>query len=370
VNDTVFSVPLYVKVNAFLFGALAFFFILYVAKDIIIPLVYAVMIAIVLHPAVIFFRRLSINRVVAIALTLFFTLIVIAGFGVLVYSQASRFSQTWPVLIERFTFVMNGFIEWASAYFNLNPQVFHNWIIHAKNELLNISTLEIGETLLKVGNSLMILLLIPVYVFIILYYQPLILEFIRQLFGSQNQLKVVLIVSQTKVVVQHYLTGLIIEFAIVAILNSTALLILGIDFAIFLGVLGALLNLIPYIGGVIAVALPMMVAIVTTSTGMYAIYVLILYIVIQAIDNNYIVPIIVSSKVKINALFSIIVVIAGNTLWGVSGMILSIPLLAIVKLTFDHINSLKPWGYLLGNSMPSVLKIKPFCPWRNKLKTQ
>ena len=86
---------------------------------------------------------------------------------------------------------------------------------------------------------------------------------------------------------------------------------------------------------------------------------MIAYYIIQLIDNNYLVPYIVSSKVKINALFSIIVVIAGNALWGIPGMFLSIPLLAIVKLIFDHIEPLEPWGFLLGDTMPSILKINP-----------
>ncbi len=82
------------------------------------------------------------------------------------------------------------------------------------------------------------------------------------------------------------------------------------------------------------------------------------FYVIQLIDNNYIVPKIVASKVKINALFSIIVVFAGNALWGVPGMFLSIPMLAIIKLICDHIEPVKPWGFLLGDTMPPILKIK------------
>ena len=168
------------------------------------------------------------------------------------------------------------------------------------------------------------------------------------------------IITKIKTVIQRYLTGLVIEAIMVAVMDSVALLILGIDYAILLGIIGALLNVIPYIGGVVAVALPMMIAIATKSTAWYAVYVLAAYYFIQLIDNNYIVPYIVSSKVKINALFSIIVVLAGNALWGISGMFLSIPLLAIVKLIFDHIEPLKPWGFLLGDSMPPSLKIKPF----------
>jgi predicted PurR-regulated permease PerM len=136
-------------------------------------------------------------------------------------------------------------------------------------------------------------------------------------------------------------------------------LILGIEYAILLGILGALLNVIPYIGGVVAVALPMMVALATKSSAWHAFYVLAIYYFIQLIDNNYIVPKIVASKVKLNALFSIIAVIVGNALWGIPGMFLSIPLLAIVKLIFDHIEPLKPWGFLLGDTMPPLIKIRP-----------
>jgi predicted PurR-regulated permease PerM len=366
VNDNATQFPFYVRITILLIGFLALFTILYIVQDIIVPLIFAVIIAIVLHPLVVYFVRIGINRVVAITFTLLITFLVIAAFGALIFSQASRFGQTWPLLVERFTSIVNDAIIWASTYFDIEPQMFHDWITHAKDEILTISTLEISETLIMVGTGVVVAFLIPVYVFIILYYQPLILEFIHNLFSKENQQKVTLIVTQTKVVVQRYLIGLFLEFVIVAILNTTALFILGIDYAILLGVIGALLNLIPYIGGVVAVALPMMVALATKTTAWYALYVLALYYIIQLIDNNYIVPIIVSSKVKINALFSIIVVIAGNALWGIAGMFLAIPLLAIVKLTFDNIDSLKPWGLLLGDTMPSVLKIKSFRLKRNK----
>lgn len=106
-------------------------------------------------------------------------------------------------------------------------------------------------------------------------------------------------------------------------------------------------------------ALPMIIALVTKTSAWYTIYVMVGYLIVQLIDNNLIVPMVVASKVKINALFSVIVVIVGNALWGISGMFLSIPLLAIVKLICDHIDSLKPWGFLLGDSMPTVLSIEP-----------
>jgi len=102
----------------------------------------------------------------------------------------------------------------------------------------------------------------------------------------------------------------------------------------------------------------MMIALVTKESSLYILYVLILYTVIQFIDNNYIVPKIIGSKVKINALVAIIAVICGGALWGIAGMFLSLPLIAIAKLIFDRIEPLKPWGFLLGDTMPEISLFK------------
>lgn len=358
--DQEFKLPFYAKISIFLIGLIAFVAILYIAQGIIVPLVFAIIFAIVLHPVVNFFIRLRINRIVSIVLALLLTTIALAALVALLFTQASRFTESWPVLVDKFTDILNQTISTAAGYLDIDPTKIHEWITKSVGELLNFSTASIGQTLVAVGNSVMVTLLLPLYIFLILYYQPLILEFIRQLFCNSNQSQVKEIVTQTKTTIQRYLTGLIIEAVIVAGMDIAVLLALGIDYAILLGVIGALLNAIPYIGGLVAVALPMMVALATNSTTWSPLYVLIGYYIIQLIDNNYIVPYIVASKVKINALFSIIVVFVGNALWGVSGMFLSIPLLAIVKLIFDHIDSLKPWGLLLGDTMPPIIKIKPF----------
>jgi predicted PurR-regulated permease PerM len=353
-----FQLPFFAKISIFFMGLIAILAILYIAQGIIIPLVFAFIIAIVLHPVVNFFVRKRINRILAIALTLFLTFLFIAAFCTLLFSQASKFSETWPILVDKFTGILNQSITNISGYFDIKPQNINEWILKTKTELINNSSAAIGQTLVAVGGVVVVLLLVPTYVFIILFYHPLLIEFIHRLFGTSNKSQVTEIVTQTKTVIQRYLVGLFIEAIIIALMDASALFILGIDYAILLGIIGALLNVIPYIGGIVAVALPMMIAIATKSTAWYALYVMICYYIIQLIDNNYIVPYIVASKVKINALFSIIVVFVGNAMWGIPGMFLSIPLLAILKLIFDHIDSLKPWGYLLGDTMPPLLNIK------------
>jgi predicted PurR-regulated permease PerM len=150
--------------------------------------------------------------------------------------------------------------------------------------------------------------------------------------------------------------GLLIEALIVAAMNSTALLILGVKYAILLGLIGALLNMLPYIGGIIAITLPLLMATVTKNGYATQLGILVAYIVIQFIDNNFLIPKIVSSKVQINALVSIVIVLLGGALWGVAGMFLSIPFVAILKIICDRVDGMKPLGKLLGDEIPTKHK--------------
>jgi len=358
VTNKVIHIPLFARFTLIIIGLFTIITILYITQSIVVPLVFATIIAIVLHPAVNLLIRMKINRIIAIAIVFLIASIILAAFGTLIARQIQRVSESWPILSEKFNSVITQNIADASVRYDIDPKKIYDWIATAKTELISRGSAVIGQSLVVLGNGLVILFLIPVYVFMILFYQPILHDFIFKLFREGNQSQVGKMVTQTKVVIQRYLVGLVFEFVIVAALNSAALLVLGIQYAILLGIIGALLNTIPYIGGIISVAIYMIVALITKSP-VYMFYVLAAYSIIQFVDNNYIIPKIVASKVKLNALFSIIAVIAGNALWGIPGMFLSIPLLAIVKLIFDNNESLKPWGFLLGDTMPPILKIPP-----------
>ncbi len=125
------------------------------------------------------------------------------------------------------------------------------------------------------------------------------------------------------------------------------------DYAILLGVFGALLNVLPFIGGILAVILPVLIATVTKDGVQTQVEIIIAYIIIQFIDNHFLVPYIVSSKVKINALISLVIVFLGGALWGIAGMFLSIPFIGVLKIIFDRVSDLKPWGKLLGTEVPT-----------------
>ncbi len=357
--------PFYAKASLVFIGLFVFISMLYIAQGIIIPVIYSTIFAIVLSPGVNFLVRKKMNRVLAIAITLTLVIAVTIFIISMLSAQLMQFSDSLPQLVKKFNQLLNQTVAWASDYFNISTRKINSWVSEKNAEILRGTSSTIGQTIINTGSVLVILVLIPVYIFMILFYQPLLLEFIHKLFKTENHEKVNQVLSATKKIIQSYLVGLLLEAAIVAVLNVTSLLILGIEYAILLGVIGAILNLIPYIGGIVAVALPMMIALATKSSASYSLLVLAAYAIIQLIDNNYIVPKIVASKVKINALISIIAVIAGGALWGIPGMFLSIPLIAIIKVVFDHIESLTPWGYLLGDTMPPIIKIK--FPFKTKL---
>jgi predicted PurR-regulated permease PerM len=348
--------PFYAKVTIILIGLFVLTWILFYTQAIIVPLIFSMILAILLHPAVLFFQKLKINRVVAILITLTLAFAILTAVGIFIISQASMFGEAWPKMVEKFTDLLNNLTSWASGYFDISPRKITTWISQAKDELIDIPT--IGHTLISVGSSMFLLILIPVYIFMLLFYQPLLLEFLFRLFGTKNQPQMSEIIQQIKTLIQRYLLGLIIEAVLIAILNSIGLFALGIEYAILIGIIGALLNIIPYLGGIVGVAIPMVIALITKPSPLYPLYVLAVYYFIQLIDNNYIVPMIVASRVKINALVSIITVLAFGALWGIPGMFLSIPITAIIKLIFDHIEQLKPWGFLLGDDIPTIGMIR------------
>jgi predicted PurR-regulated permease PerM len=339
----------------------AIFAVLYIGKGLFVPLIFSLLIAIVLSPIVGFLEEKGLKRVYGIILTLILLLLFIFLFVSFLVSQVSRFTESWPALSDKFSDMFNQAILWAADTLRMNPKNVENWVDRAEKNFLESNSALIGQTLTTFGSLLVAIIVVPVYIFLFLYYEKLLLEFLKRIFGRTDHENVGIIINQTKAVLQRYLGGLVIELAVVATMEILALTALGIDYAVLLGLVGALFNIVPYIGPITASILAMIVAL-ATKDSIYALYVLLAYYVIQLIDNNLLLPRIVASRVRINALFSIFIVFAGGVFWGIAGMFLSIPLLAIVKLIFDNIDSLNAWGFLLGDTIPEhkvVFKAPP-----------
>ncbi len=351
--------PFYIKYTLVLLGLIMTVFVLHILSDILIPFAIAALFAMLLNPLNNKFER-RLPRILAILLTLLIAIAVIAGVFYLLSTQIARFSNMLPMLKQKFAVMLDEFQHWLQWHFGVSIRRQ----VQMMDEWLNGSEALVGRTVYTILGTIGVMVLIPFYVFLLLFYKPLILNFFYEVFKEKNALKVADILTETKSAVQSYLVGLMIETVIVAILNTIALLILDVPYAILLGIICGLVNLLPYIGGIIAILLPVTIVTIMKDGYTTQLAIILVHLVIQFIDNNILVPRIVSKKVKINALITILIVLMGGAIWGISGMFLAIPFVAVFKIIFDRIDGLKPWGKLLGDEVPTEhLGI----PWQKRL---
>lgn len=344
-SETQNGYPIYIKVPAVLVGLLAGIYILYTLGDILVPLAFAVLLSILLNPL---YTRLEryMPKVPAIMVTLLISTLFIAGLLYFLSTQISVFLDSLPQIKLKLSMLLGQLQTWSKNEFGIDIKKQIAGLTSGSGGMLS-------STVAPVLSFISVVLLLPTYVFLFLYYKPLLVDFLFQIFSEKYSLRVAEILSETKTAVQSFMQGLMIEMVIVSTMNSVALLIIGVPSAIVIGVIGGILNIIPYIGGLIAIALPVLMVTITREGFSGQLAVVIAYLVIQFIDNNILVPRIVSSKVQINALISIVAVLLGGALWGVTGMFLSIPIIGVLKIIFDRIDEMKPWGSLLGIEIPS-----------------
>lgn len=341
--------PFYFKSTIILFGISLVCYALFVLSDILAPIAFSLVIAILLNPMVTKLQKRGVNKIVAISLAIGLAFLIVAGIIYFITNQIVNFGDNLPQLKLKFNENLANVQQWLNTHLNITIAKQQK----LANEALNSSQALLGRTVGGALGILSLIFLIPIYVFLLLYYKTLIINFFHEVFAEENSAKVSEVLGETKAAIQSYMVGLLLEALVVAVLNSVALMIIGLDYAILIGVIGALLNMLPYIGGIIAIALPVILASVTKDGYSTQLAVVISYIVIQFVDNNFLVPFLVSSRVKINAFFSVLVVLLGGALWGISGMFLSIPFVAILKIIFDRLPEMKPWGKLLGDEVPT-----------------
>ncbi|MDR3711236.1 MAG: AI-2E family transporter [Puia sp.] len=341
--------PFYFKSTVILFGLILFSCVLYFLKGIFTPLAFGILLAILLNPVVSWMEDKKCPKPLAILLTLILAIVIAAGLCYLFYTQFLSFSSQLPAFKKKGAELFAQFQQFLSSEAGITTARQSYYIDQGKQALQSWA----GSSLGTVATTMGTLFILPVYAFLFLYYKNLLVNFMYEIFLEQNSEDVSAVLTQTKKAVQSYMIGLLLEAVIVACLNASALLILGVKYAILLGAMGAVLNILPFIGGILAIIPPLLIATITKNGLHTQVGIIITYMVIQFIDNHFLVPYIVSAKVKINALISIIIVLMGGAVWGVAGMFLSIPFIGVLKIIFDRVPDLKPWGKLLGDQVPA-----------------
>lgn len=353
------STPFYTKLAHISISILAIGYIAVIGKSILAPLIIALLFALLLMPFASFLeRKLRFPRAMAAFMVLLVLISGVAGLMVLLGSQLSDFARELPAFEKQLMLSLDDLQHWISRSFNINNRQQAAYINQTAETALGHGTELIGTTLVSLSSSLLFMVFIFLYTFFLLLHRGLLLRFIVALFHDSHSPIVYEVVERVQYIIRKYIVGLLLQMAIVATLTCTAFVLLGIKYAFLLGLLTGILNVVPYVGIFISLVLSVVVTFATGDTA-HVLFVLAAIVVIHLVDGNYIMPKIVGSKVKLNTLTAVLALVVGEMLWGITGMVLAIPVIAIAKVIFDRVEGLKPWGMVLGedevaNAQPEV----------------
>jgi predicted PurR-regulated permease PerM len=340
--------PFYTQLSQSLVAIVLILAILKYAESIFIPMTFAGLLSMMLISPCDFLERKGLPRGIAAMISLLIALFIVVFVLYFISSQIISFRNDLPALVTQFDSVLDNIQLWIKHRFHMTSTGMHQLINSAKSQTLSSTGAIVGSTVSSLSNTVLYAILIPIYTFLLLLYRGLVVRFLIRSFLDEHTPKVYDILGKTRHVIKNYIVGLMIEMAIVAFLNCTLFFIIGVKYALLLGVIGALLNLIPYLGIFTALVLSVLITF-TTNTPTVVLELTIAMVAVHLVDSNILLPRVVGSKVRINALATILGVVVGSMLWGIPGMFLAVPIVAILKVIFDGVDSLSAWGILLGD---------------------
>jgi predicted PurR-regulated permease PerM len=338
----------YVKICLFIITSYFLFSGLYYIQGIIVPILFAGLLAMLVLPLCTFLEKRGLNRGLSILVCVLLLIIVIGGLITLFATQIAALTNDFPLIKEKAIEQYRSLQEFIDKTLNVPVAQQGDWIKNNYEKFFTGLSGVLSGLLVGISSGLGNFLLVMIYMFFFLLLRERIKNFILQLFNQHEHTLVSTVIEKTKRITIKYMTGLLIEVLIYGTLSAIGFALLGIKQGIFFGYLGGILNLIPYLGALIGAILPILAALVYKDSLFYALAVLGVVLLVQFIDNNFITPKVVAGYIRINALATIMVIIIGGALWGIAGMVLFLPLLGILKIVFDTIPSLKPFGYLIG----------------------
>jgi predicted PurR-regulated permease PerM len=319
-------------------------------KSIIVPLALAILFANLLLPITRWLLKKGIRyRALSILMPLVASIIVVGIVIFLLSNQVANFVDDLPKLGEKGAKLIDEFQRWVDENAHIAIGKQNQYFRQGMDNLKEQAPKLVSITFVSIAGIVTYVVLIPLFTFLTLYYRRTIKDFLVGIFKNGSSKKVNEVLEESTTVAQQYITGLLIETVIVFTLNLTGFLIIGIKYPVFLALLAAILNLVPYVGILVANVLCMATTLLTSDSLSDVIWVGVVLGLVQIFDNNFGMPLIVGNKVRINALVTIIGVLVGGTLCGIPGMFLAIPAIAVAKIVFDKVPELRPWGLMLGD---------------------
>lgn len=335
----------YLRVMQFVvFGGL----ILYFGRDIFIPLSLAVLVSFVLYPIARWMEAKGLPRMPAILICVFAMMLVLLAVVFLLVSQFLAFLQELPVIREKLTETLNHLSTMLADSYGISSAQQSDWLSQLVNQSASAILSFVQGAIKTSATSIVLLILVPVYAVLILFYRHQWLKVLYRFFPGQEREEIRTVLTLSIATYYNFIKGMAVVYLIVGILNSTGLLLLGIPHAVLFGFIASVLTFIPYIGILIGSLLPVTMAWITYDSVWGPLGVVGIFAFVQYLEANLIFPWAVSKRLQVNTLVTLVAVFLGGIIWGMAGLILFVPFLGIVKIIADHNPRLKTLSMILG----------------------
>ncbi|GAB3195846.1 putative PurR-regulated permease PerM [Pontibacter aydingkolensis] len=330
-----------------LFGILLVY-VLVTTRELLYPIFMAVLFAYLLYPLEKRLEKWGLPRLLANFITVISAMAAFVCVIILLYNQLSVFLSDFPVLQENALKNLDRLQHTIDRKFNGQSPENERWLRKQVMDGLEFSGNFLKNLLLATTNTLVKFGLMPVYIFLALYYRNKFASFIYRLTPVQSHKETHNIIEEVSQVTKRYMAGVVIVILILCFINSTGLLLIGVEYAILLGILSAFMNFIPYFGTLIGGAIPLLYTFIVQGDPNKGLAVLGFFLAVQFLENNILTPNITGSKVNINPLVTILSIIVGGMIWGLPGMFVAVPYVGMFKIYCDHNPGLSAWSFLLG----------------------
>lgn len=321
---------------------------LYFARTVLIPVTIGGLLAMLFFPVSKKLEQRGINRGLASTLCIVCLLGVGMGLLILLKWQSTDLLNDLTGIEDRIKQVMAQVQAYIDDKFGINPQQQKKLVKEQQSsgvgQLSTMMTKSLSS-LLGIGVDS---LLVFVYAYLILYFRNHLKKFVLKLVDSDSQSETREALYESSKVAQQYLTGLAIMVLMLWILYGIGFSIVGVKQAIFLAILCGILETVPFVGNLTGSLLTILLTIAQGGSSNMVLGIIVVYGVVQFTQSYLIEPLIVGAEVNINPLFTILAIVIGEAVWGIPGMIVALPVLGIIKIICDHVDSLKPYGFLIG----------------------
>jgi predicted PurR-regulated permease PerM len=319
---------------------------LYYAKGFLVPVVFAGLLSMLFVPLSEKLENKGVNRGIGAALCILLFIGIIAGIFSLLSWQVSNIADDASKMEENLNKSLHQLRTYVSNTLGISAEKQKELVQKQQQSSSGSTGKMVSGFLMNLGSTLANTVLMLVYIFLFMYFRTHLKNFVLKM--APDKPKASAVVEQCRKVSQQYIGGLAMMIVCLWIMYGIGFTIVGLKNALFFAILCGLLEIIPFVGNLTGTSLAILMAFTQGGGGVMALGILAVYAVVQFVQTYILEPLVVGSEVNINPLFTILIIVLGETVWGIPGMILAIPLLGITKIVFDNVESLKPWGYLIG----------------------